>query len=98
MSRYIDADAVLREASKRFDYVDDFEEVLDAIPTADVRENVKGEWIEMGTNTDGTHNIKCSECGGGYKTTGHARSLVTKVKYKFCPHCGADMRGADNAE
>ena len=36
MSRYIDADAVLREACKRFDYVYDFEEVLDAVPTADV--------------------------------------------------------------
>ena len=53
----------------------------------------KGKWIEMGTNKDGTHSIRCSKCGGGYKTRGHARSIATKAKYKFCPNCGADMRG-----
>lgn len=53
----------------------------------------KGKWIEMGINKDGTHSIRCSKCGGGYKTRGHARSIATKVKYKFCPNCGAYMRG-----
>jgi len=56
----------------------------------------KGKWIEMGTNKDGTHSIRCSKCGGGYKTRGHARSIATKAKYKFCPNCGADMRGEQN--
>ena len=51
----------------------------------------KGKWIEMGTNKDGTHSIRCSKCGGGYKTRGHARSIATKAKYKFCPNCGARM-------
>ena len=51
----------------------------------------KGKWIEMGTNKDGTHSIRCSKCGGGYKTRGHARSIATKAKYKFCPNCGAKM-------
>lgn len=56
-------------------------------PSADQR----GTWIEMGTNEDGTHNIKCSKCGEGYKTRGHSRSIATKTKYKFCPNCGARM-------
>lgn len=50
-----------------------------------------GEWMEMGTNADGTHNIKCDQCGEGFKTRGHARSHNTKNKYKFCPNCGAKM-------
>ena len=56
----------------------------------------KGKWIEMGTNKDGTHSIRCSKCGGGYKTRGHARSIATKAKYKFCPNCGCRMKGADD--
>ena len=55
----------------------------------------KGTWIEMGTNKDGTHNIKCSKCGEGYKTRGHARSIATKAKYNFCPNCGARMVSED---
>ena len=64
---------------------------LKALPSAQPER--KGKWIEMGTNKDGTHSIRCSKCGGGYKTRGHARSIATKAKYKFCPNCGADMRG-----
>lgn len=55
----------------------------------------KGKWIEMGTNKDGTHNIKCSKCGEGYKTRGHARSIATKAKYNYCPNCGARMVSED---
>lgn len=58
----------------------------------------KGKWIEMGANKDGTHNIKCSKCGEGYKTRGHARSIATKTKYKFCPNCGSDNRGEEDAD
>ena len=66
-------------------------EHLEQMPSAEPER--KGKWIEMGTNKDGTHSIRCSKCGGGYKTRGHARSIATKAKYKFCPNCGADMRG-----
>lgn len=58
-----------------------------------VHEPRTGKWLEMGTNADGTHNIKCDQCGEGFKTKGHARSYYTKDKYKFCPHCGTDMGG-----
>lgn len=55
-----------------------------------------GEWLEMGINADGTHNIKCDQCGEGFKTRGHARSYNTNAKYKFCPSCGARMKGENN--
>ena len=86
MSRYIDADAVLREACKRFDYVYDFEEVLDAIPTADVRENIKGRWIL--TEDDNYEYCTCSECG--YQ---NGENWTIGSDIPFCEMCGADMRG-----
>ena len=56
----------------------------------------QGEWIEMGQNEDGTHNVKCNQCDSAYKMRGHAKSISTKLKYRFCPHCGARMKGADD--
>lgn len=56
----------------------------------------RGEWIEMGENKDGTHNIRCDQCGESFKARGHANSHNTKKKYRFCPSCGADMRGDQN--
>lgn len=52
-----------------------------------------GHWIEMGQNRDKTHNVICSECKAGFKFRGHANSIHTKTKYKYCPHCGAKMEG-----
>lgn len=70
--------------------------ILDHNLTHKVFEPVRrGKWMEMGTNADGTHNIKCGECGAGYKTKGHANSILTKAKYKFCPRCGAKMNTAE---
>ena len=57
----------------------------------------KGTWIELGENPDGTHNICCGFCGvGKYKSKGHANSEYTKQRFKFCPNCGADLRGNDH--
>lgn len=53
----------------------------------------RGEWEEMGENKDGSHNIRCDQCGESFKARGHANSYNTKKKYRFCPNCGADMRG-----
>lgn len=50
------------------------------------------EWIELGQNKDGTHNICCGVCGvGKFKSRGHARSYYTRHKFKYCPNCGAKM-------
>ena len=85
MSRYIDAN-MLKDKTTRINHIwncttnaegKGLGEIIDDIPTADVRENVRGEWISiMG------HQV-CSICG--YKND--------IVPTNFCPNCGADMRG-----
>lgn len=67
-------------------------------PTADVRENVKGEWIErkpvhLGKVIKGLGSVFiCSVCG----------EEVDCKPYNFCPNCGSDMRPSsalsENAE
>ena len=64
---------------------------IDAQPTADVRENVHGEWV----NDKGMY--KCSACG---ELWGYWWAIVVPPErmvkeLKFCPNCGADMRGAE---
>lgn len=46
-------------------------------PSADVRENIHGEWID---NENGT--FTCNKCGE-----------IVCCNGKFCCECGADMRG-----
>ena len=97
MSRYIDAD-IAKEKLKEYcvdndsaiQYWYDLMGIDDCIdynvPTADVRENVRGEWIKYYKNLS-CYQIprkKCSVCG----------AIVADVSdYRFCPNCGADMRG-----
>ena len=67
---------------------------IDEAPAADVRPVVRGRWIKshaiVGIDAK-TCDVKigetdkCSECG---------EEFVRPIKeYKFCPSCGADMRG-----
>ncbi len=76
MSRYIDADALFMDVIHRYDYCDDFIEMIEAMPTADVRENVHGEWIKIHWKA-----FRCSECKG-----------INEYYTNFCPNCGAEMR------
>lgn len=78
MSRYIDADTI--------QYDEDIPDIytvsktrIDNMPTADVRENVRGEWKSR-TFYDST--LVCSECGA-----------EGRWDFEYCPYCGADMRG-----
>lgn len=81
MSRYIDADNLQRHGNRGgIVYWRDIEEQ----PTADVRENVKGEWIRK------KDTACCSNCGA--KWTDHIGLTDT---WHYCPNCGADMRGGD---
>lgn len=84
MSRYIDADDIkmamsLYGFSSPDQTITEF--VEDTLPTADVRENVKGEWI---LHQD-SKTWECSVC--------HEYQVVWS---NFCMHCGADMRGGKN--
>ena len=54
-------------------------ECVEKLPPADVRPVVRGEWIDDGCIT------RCKYCGEE-KEFPH---------WRFCPNCGADMRGGD---
>ena len=82
MARYIDADALLEDIRKNSMsyFADDFaHEWVDKQPTADVRENKRGEWV----------NGKCNQCGA------HAPYWPMSSAYyesNYCPDCGAAMQ------
>lgn len=64
-------------------------------PTADVRENVRGEWLPHPIKDIRDFDI-CSVCGIGIKVREYGiqdgREWVTEYSYRFCPHCGAQMK------
>ena len=84
MSRYIDAEKLkIIYASKDVEkYADAFNKLVDAMPTADVRENVRGEWLLRKDTTE------CSSCNTKWRDY---RGLIST--FSFCPDCGADMQG-----
>ena len=90
MPRYIDADIAIREATQEGAYGYISAEEIDKIPTVDVRENVKGEWIKIRPKYNGKMLYECSNC---HKSDVHERG----AEVPFCWHCGADMRGDANA-
>lgn len=53
------------------------------------REPKRGEWIEW-IDCEGEVFWKCSACGQA------SEASMAGILYKFCPFCGADMRGKDN--
>lgn len=62
----------------------EIEEIIDEMPSADVRENIHGEWIRQ------EYYCVCSNCHKYYISIGD------KYDFNFCPRCGADMRGEQN--
>lgn len=99
MRRYIDADWIVQELEwwrdklaethgENDEYVLCLGEVLmklDNTPTADVRENVRGEWVEQELQSllGRRHTeTRCGNCG-----------YEVYRKTPFCPNCGADTRG-----
>lgn len=73
------ADYISREAALEQCYPgsDEYCFIL-ALPAADVRPVVRGEWKPTGA---GCLTSKCSVCGNKSIETGN-----------FCPNCGADLR------
>ena len=89
MSRYIDAENILYSSVMVEEDNGNYrkmwiatKEDIDAIPTADIRENVKGEW---GRTKNGF--IYCSNC----EATWYDNAWTDD--WHYCPNCGADMRG-----
>lgn len=64
---------------------DDFFELVDDEPAADVQEVKHGEWRE--------HNkiYICSQCGYSFENEGYI------AFFNYCPCCGARMDGEHNA-
>ena len=60
------------------------EEMINAIPAADVRPVVRGKWRLIVYEIVG-HDYQCSECGWNNDMASH-----------FCPNCGADMRETEH--
>lgn len=95
MKRYIDADILPKRkfvSKGPFQdmsgaYKQGWNDAIDTIcknePSADVRENVRGEW----EYDDDYIEWSCSNCGIVVEDE------LEKPRYNFCPYCGADMRG-----
>lgn len=96
MAKYINADVLISDIKQMRDtsngYSDTFDKseiigVIEEQPAADVRENVHGEWLYqelIPNDITGTMHGECSVC--------HKVRIIDK----FCPNCGADMRGEEH--
>ena len=86
MHRYVADELTLCDTEKKFPrnevfVVDDvYEEIIEQLPPADVRENIHGEWIKNFLGID-----ICSKCGEPMRDR-----RVNHIN--FCKCCGADMR------
>jgi hypothetical protein len=89
MKRYIDAD-LLQEDFKE-DHGGKRSLMIDTQPTADVRENVRGEWLSKNLDNFRKYEVICSVCGARF--IGNYDAYDEPYDFNFCPNCGADMRG-----
>lgn len=106
MTKYINADALISDIKQMRDtpngYSDTFDKseiigVIEEQPAADVRPNVRGEWVDFPTKNVSRNAIlyRCSICGMQkfFETEQTMNVYITTMsEYKFCPNCGADMR------
>lgn len=62
-------------------------------PLVEIEERKVGEWCKQ--NDDYFDWYECSECG--YGSEGEMQySSEYDVRTKYCPNCGAEMRGNEN--
>ena len=104
MARYIDADKAINELADMHCKSDEDGYVwiirsdawarIDAIPSADVRENVRGEWEQVVSGC--AILMRCNQCKNAISENDFFE-ICRKVNHgskllDFCPNCGADMR------
>ena len=91
MADYIDREATIDKLTMLFPLLKrrTIKNILKAVPSADVRENVHGHWIYAegvhvyGVNSDiQLGSYRCSACGN-----------CSPHMTNFCPNCGARMDG-----
>jgi hypothetical protein len=59
-----------------------FKKFAEKLPSADVRENIHGKWIEQNSNRSSMQLYECSIC-----------KYWSKDYSPFCPNCGCSMKG-----
>jgi rRNA maturation endonuclease Nob1 len=60
-------------------------DVAEALCNADYRKQIEGEWKKV---SEKYPRYVCTACNHLYNNKG----------YKYCPNCGAKMKGADNGK
>ena len=95
MTKYINADELMKSLTTETGCMDrilhaaDVADIVKNVPAADVRENVRGEWLHrtycFNGDIGGLSMYQCSKCD----------FIVLTDEYNFCPNCGADMRGEE---
>lgn len=65
---------------------------LRALPSAEPR--MKGRWI-YGESEEGHDGYFCSQCGNFVPWIYKEFDIDFIKEFKFCPSCGADMRGEE---
>ena len=103
MDEYIEREALMRRIKEihcaecdsyhgvrcRACWVDDTLDYIDSEPAADVTPVRHGRWMNANSRSK-TYWRRCTACGGLAYFCGIGCS------YKYCPNCGADMRGSND--
>lgn len=91
MAEYIEREAVIDLITRRYENPEICTAEINSIPTADVVERNRGEWIVAKEYNDviemNVVKYTCSVCGE-YRLSATGLSQATN----FCPNCDADMR------
>ena len=88
-------DAVIEWYGCKPNDIEAFEKIIEAIPSAD---RPTAEWFVFDGESDLYVDIKCSYCQKVYTVDSYKRDDIgfTIEDLKFCPNCGARMKGADD--
>lgn len=78
-------EVITEDGWKLLGYNKELSAVIKAIPSAD---RPQGEWKSVKASIyPYGYDVECSVCG---------HRMGSSFGYKFCPHCGAHMKGADD--
>ena len=79
------------DTAYRVGFNDAIDDVIECAPTIDAVEVVHGEWKPF-DRTFGREIWYCTSC----ETSMHMQTEMGKPMYKYCPMCGARMKGEND--